>query len=120
VPRRAFRWGLAAVLLAAPLGAAAKPLCPPFEPFEPGDELRMLEGDFELERALGSLAFLRDEFIDSDRRSSIGYENSLMRLEGALLHQHVLLLRAEQAPPAELAAATERFCTFLRGAIAAD
>jgi hypothetical protein len=98
-----------ALLLVMPVMALGQEmLCRPAAPVKPGvDDLSMNEAEFTFEKAEESVAFLRDDFSErlwgpepvKDFKASsdhyISYMNSLRFIEGALLREHVLMLKAQ-------------------------
>ena len=108
-------------------------------------ELLVDEGDFTLDKAIESVQFLRVDFskrlwgpssvADLSRSSEnyISYTNSLLFIEGALLKQEALRLRAEanrfsneaDAPAAKAAGkafeqAKAKFCAFVAESMYVD
>ena len=132
---------VAAMFLAMPLVASAQEsLCPPRDPVAPdADDPAMHEREFTLQKARESITFFREDFAkriwgpepvrDFSAWSGhyISYANSLRFIEGALLKEHALLLKAQAAlaarvdpkgPEANKAkaafdAARDTFCAFV-------
>ena len=102
---------VAAMFLAMPLVASAQEsLCPPREPVAPdADDPAMHEREFTRQKARESITFFREDFAkriwgpepvrDFSAWSGhyISYANSLRFIEGALLKEHALLLKAQAA-----------------------
>jgi hypothetical protein len=132
------------LILALPVVAhAEQPLCPPrvVGPNEP-EELLIHENDFSLEKAQNSVNFLRTDFakriwgpdavkdFGASSEHYISYANSLRFIEGALLKERALHLRAQSqllAPSGEARAAQsayenakKAFCTFVQNSIYVD
>jgi hypothetical protein len=139
---------LALASLAAGAGANAEPnICPPRQvgPNEP-EELLMHESDFSLEKARESVSFLRNDFakriwgeqrvqdFSSSSAHYISYMNSLRFIEGALLREEALHLRAHSellaktnpdSAEAKVASdaflqAKAKFCDFINNSIYVD
>ena len=83
-------------------------LCPPPKPLQEGqDDLRMFEKAFTLSHANSSIGYLRDDFYRIIRelqkkkgrpyheQVNISYPNSLTFIEGTLIKQDALLLKAK-------------------------
>lgn len=136
------------VLLMLPAFAhAEQPLCPPrvVGANEP-EGLVMREGDFTLEKAESSVVFLRTDFgrrilgpdavkdFGASSEHYISYANSLRFIEGALLKEHALQLRAQaellardrpssseaRAAQTDYESARKKFCTFVQNSAYVD
>ncbi len=130
-----------AMFLAMPLIACAEEsLCPPRGPVAPdADDYAMHEREFTVEHARESITFFREDFakriwgpepvkdFSASSGHYISYANSLRFIEGALLKEHALLLKAQAALAARVAprgtdakkakaafdAARDTFCAFV-------
>jgi hypothetical protein len=125
---------LAVVLLLAPILASAQNSCPPPKPLPEGvNDLRMVEGDFTISKAIESLRWLEkdvwdvirehkttEELLHNTEQFGIPFPNSVSRIKGVLLRQQALLdrerleiarlrLNAGSGSKADVEAAQKRF-----------